>query len=143
MTLLQNSTICSIAVSRCFRQDSEMFSGRLRIRLRKPPVHISLQTAKPHRLPVQLRVAAVCRNWDCSCGCLALAAFMVLMACGSVCLQLGHELRILLEPLMVFEENSTDSLCDLRRDLVHVDMDVGIHLCLLFFHGDFRFLSGG
>lgn len=61
----------------------------------------------------------------------ALAAFMVQMTCGSVCLQLGHELRILLEPLMVFEENSTDSLCDLRRDLVHVDMDVGIHLCLL------------
>lgn len=61
----------------------------------------------------------------------ALAAFMVRMACGSVCLQFGHELRILLEPFMVFEENTTDSLCDLRRDLVHIDMNVSIHLCLL------------
>ena len=61
----------------------------------------------------------------------ALAAFMVQMTCGSVCLQLGHELRILLELLMVFEENTTDSLCDLWRDLVHIDMDAGIHLCLL------------
>ena len=60
-----------------------------------------------------------------------LAAFMVRMACGSVCLQFGHELRILLEPFMVFEENTTDSLCDLRRDLVHIDMNVSIHLCLL------------
>ena len=59
-----------------------------------------------------------------------LAAFMVRMACGSVCLQFGHELRILLEPFMVFEENTTDSLCDLRRDLVHIDMNVSIHLLL-------------
>ena len=28
---------------------------------------------------------------------------------------------------MVFEENTTDSLCDLRRDLVHIDMNVSIN----------------
>lgn len=34
---------------------------------------------------------------------------------------------------MVFEENTTDSLCDLRRDLVHVDMDVGFIVASCFF----------
>lgn len=61
----------------------------------------------------------------------ALAAFMVQMACGSVCFQLGHEFRALLETLVESEKHAADSFCDLWRDLVHVDMNVGIHLCLL------------
>ena len=45
--------------------------------------------------------------------------------------QLGHEFRALLEPLVESEEHAADSLCYLWRDLVHVDMDVGVHWRLL------------
>lgn len=57
MTLLQNSTICSIAVSRCFRQDLGNVLREAEDTVEETSRSYSLQTAKPHRLPVQLRVA--------------------------------------------------------------------------------------